>query len=55
VDFAAFATLVTQLGVAVAAWKLANALKLRVEDHERRIVRLEAIPSSTLALVERSK
>ena len=40
-DLAALVTVITQLGFAVAAWKLANALKLRVDDHEVRIGVLE--------------
>ncbi len=41
-DLAAIATLLVQLGLAASAWKLANALKLRVDDHEVRLVKLEA-------------
>jgi hypothetical protein len=41
-DIASLVTLLGQLGVAVAALRLANAIKLRVDDHEIRIVRLEA-------------
>lgn len=40
-DFAGLMTVLTQLGVAAAAWRLANALKVRVDDHEQRIVVLE--------------
>ncbi len=36
------AAAIGQLGVAVAAFKLANALKARVDNHEGRIYRLEA-------------
>jgi hypothetical protein len=42
VDVAAIVTVVAQLGLAGAAWRLATALKLRVDDHETRIVKLEA-------------
>lgn len=31
-----------QLGMGAGAWKLANALRLRVDDHEKRIGKLEA-------------
>ncbi len=41
-DIAALITVLTQLSLAGAAYKLANALKGRVDDHEVRIVRLEA-------------
>jgi hypothetical protein len=37
VDAASLVTLLGQFGVAVAAWRLANALKLRVDDHETRV------------------
>lgn len=40
-DLASLVTALTQLGMAAAAWKLANALKIRVDDHEKRIVVLE--------------
>ncbi len=42
-DIAALITAITQLGMAAAAWKLANALKLRVDDHEKRITVLETV------------
>ncbi len=42
IDLASLITLLGQLGVAIAAMRLANALKLRVDDHEIRIHRLEA-------------
>lgn len=38
------AAAIGQLGVAVAAFKLANALKSRVDNHEVRIVTLEKRP-----------
>lgn len=41
-DIAGLATLIGQLGFAYAAWKLANALKIRVDNHEVRLVKLEA-------------
>lgn len=40
-DIAGLATLAGQLGFAIAAWKLANALKLRVDNHESRITVIE--------------
>jgi hypothetical protein len=40
-DVAALITAITQLGMAAAAWRLANALKGRVDDHETRIGKLE--------------
>ena len=40
-DIAALVTVLAQLTLAASAWRLANALKLKVEDHERRIVVLE--------------
>ncbi len=40
-DIATLVTVLTQLGMAGAAWRLANALKLRVDDHETRIKKLE--------------
>lgn len=40
-DMATLATVLTQLGLAAAAWRLANQLKLRVDNHETRIVVLE--------------
>lgn len=40
-DIATLVTVLSQLGLAAAAYKLANALKTRVEDHEVRIVKLE--------------
>lgn len=40
-DIAGLVTVIGQLGFAVAAWRLATALKLKVEDHEVRIVKLE--------------
>jgi hypothetical protein len=39
----ALVTAVTQLGVAAAALRLANALKARHDDHEIRIVVLERV------------
>lgn len=41
-DLAALITLIGQLGFAAAAWRMASALKVRVDDHEVRIVKLEA-------------
>lgn len=40
-DLATLATVLTQLGLAASAWRLANALKGRVDDHETRLVILE--------------
>lgn len=40
-DITNFITLVGQLGFAAAAWRLATALKIRVDDHEVRIEKLE--------------
>ncbi len=40
-DIAALVTVLCQLGMAAGAWRLANALKGRVDDHETRIIRLE--------------
>lgn len=37
----ALVTILTQLTLATSAFKLANALKLQVANHEARIVRLE--------------
>lgn len=42
-DLAAIITLVGQLGFAAAAWRLASALKVRVDDHEIRIGALETV------------
>ena len=39
----ALVTAVAQLGVGAAAWRLANALKDRQDDHEIRIVVLEKV------------
>ena len=39
---AALITVLAQLGMGAGAWRLANALKTKVEDHEIRIVKLEA-------------
>ena len=41
IDLTALATIVTQLGVAYAALRLAKALKVRVDNHEDRIKVLE--------------
>lgn len=35
-------TVVAQLGMAGGAWRLANQLKARVDDHEHRIKTLES-------------
>lgn len=40
-DIATLVTVLTQLGMATAAWRLATALRVRVENHEVRIVDLE--------------
>lgn len=40
-DVAQLVTVLSQLGLAAAAWRLANALKIRVADHEVRIDALE--------------
>jgi hypothetical protein len=42
-DIAGLATLIGQLGFAVAAWRLATQLKGRVDNHEVRLVKLEAV------------
>lgn len=41
-DIAQLITVITHLGFSVAAWRLATALKVRVDNHEVRIVTLEA-------------
>lgn len=38
---ATIATLLTQLGMAAGAYRLARALEKRVEDHEIRLAKLE--------------
>ncbi len=40
-DYALFASALFHLGLAAAAWRLANVLAGRVENHEVRIVVLE--------------
>jgi hypothetical protein len=40
-DVAQLVTVLTQLGLATAAWRLASALKVRVDNHETRLVVLE--------------
>lgn len=35
-------TVVAQFGMAAGAWRLANQLKARVDDHEHRIKTLES-------------
>lgn len=40
-DVATLVTVLTQLGLAASAWRLANALKTKVDDHEKRIGVLE--------------
>jgi hypothetical protein len=42
-DIASLVTVLTQLGMAAAAWRLANALKVKVDDHEKRIGVLENV------------
>lgn len=42
-DAATLVTVLTQLGLAAAAWRLANALKVKVDDHETRIGVLERV------------
>ncbi len=37
----ALITCLAQLGMGAGAWRLANALRGRVDDHEGRITRLE--------------
>lgn len=41
-DIAQLVTVLSQLGLAAAAWRLANALKVKVNDHEIRIGALES-------------
>lgn len=53
-DSAMIATLITaltQMGLAAAAWRLATALKIKVDNHEDRLVRLELTPGLRLAVV----
>jgi hypothetical protein len=38
----ALASIIVELGLGLAALNLARALKLRVDDHEERIAKLEA-------------
>ncbi len=40
-DIAALVTVLCQLGMAAGAWRLANALKVRVDNHEQRLVVIE--------------
>jgi hypothetical protein len=40
-DVATLVTVLTQLTLAASAYRLANAIKLKVENHEVRIVILE--------------
>lgn len=42
-DLAGLVTVVTQLGFAYSAWRLASQLKLRVEEHDHRLVVLETV------------
>lgn len=42
-DIAGLVTILTQLGFAFAAWRLASALKVRVEDHEVRLAVVEHV------------
>ncbi len=44
-DASALFTALVQIGLGAAAWRLANALKFRVDDHEKRIVKLEKAPA----------
>ncbi len=40
-DIMALVSLVVEIGLGLAAYRLATALKGRVDDHETRIVKLE--------------
>lgn len=40
-DVATLVTVLTQLSLATAAWRLANQLKIKVGDHETRLGVLE--------------
>lgn len=40
-DIAGLVTVLAQLGFAVAALRLANSLKVRVDNHEIRLIKLE--------------
>ncbi len=40
-DFAQFIAIMSQLAFGAAAWRLANALKGRVDNHETSIIGLE--------------
>lgn len=43
-DIASLVTAIGHLGFALAAWRLAVALRVRVDDHEVRITKLELVP-----------
>ncbi len=45
-DIAQLIAVITQLGLAAGAFRLATALKLRVDDHEKRISSVEGRPSA---------
>jgi hypothetical protein len=42
-DLAAVVTVLTNIGLGAAAWRLANALRVRVDDHEKRLGVLETV------------
>lgn len=44
-DIVTLVTVLVQLGWAAAAWRLASRLATRVDNHETRIVTLEAAPN----------
>ena len=44
-DLAQLVAILSQLAFVAAAWRLASALKVRVDDHETRIGVLEKVPA----------
>lgn len=42
-DITALITVLTNIGLGAAAWRLANALRVRVDNHESRLGVLEAV------------
>lgn len=44
-DIATLVTVLSQLTLATMAYRLANQLKFRVDNHEGRIVKLEETPA----------
>lgn len=43
IDIGTLISVLVQLGLAASAYRLANALKIRVDDHETRIIKLEGV------------